>query len=123
MPATAITGGGGVDDGLDGAIERCLAASGCPQCGARLRLQRILSRRTATAVISTHCDGCGAVANRVCFTGDLLAQLYQCLADPFTEGLPEGAAPVEVEDVAAMHDFLDQFDGDFLALFRSTRRP
>jgi len=96
-----------VDDGLDGAIEQCLASSGCPQCGERLHLLRILSRRTATAVIATHCEGCGAVANRVCFTGDLLARLHHCLADPFDEGLPEGEGVVVAEDVVAMHDYLN----------------
>ena len=112
-----------MDDGLDGAIEQCLAASGCPQCGERLHLLRVLSRRTATAVIATHCEGCGAVANRVCFTGDLLARLHHCLADPFDEGLPNVDDPLEAEDVLAMHEYLCHFDGDFQALFRSTRRP
>jgi hypothetical protein len=120
---TASNDGGGVDDGLDGAIEQCLASSGCPQCGERLHLLRILSRRTATAVIATHCEGCGAVANRVCFTGDLLARLHHCLADPFDEGLPEGEGAVVAEDVVAMHDYLNGFDGDFLALFRRSWRP
>ena len=112
-----------MDDGLDGAIEQCLASSGCPQCGERLHLLRVLSRRTATAVIATHCKGCGAVANRVCFTGDLLARLHHCLADPFDEGLPNADAPVETEDVLAMHEYLAVFDGNFQSLFRSTRRP
>lgn len=111
-----------MDDGLDGAIERSLASSGCPQCGARLRLLRVLSRRTATAVISTHCEGCGSVANRVCFTGDLLARLHHCLADPFDEGLPEADGPVSAEDVVGMHDYLAHFEGDVLALFRGFRR-
>jgi hypothetical protein len=112
-----------VDDCLDGAIEQCLASSGCPQCGERLHLLRVLSRRTATAVIATHCEGCGAVANRVCFTGDLLARLHHCLADPFDEGLPEAEGPVCAEDVVAMRKYLSRFDGDFLALFGSPRRP
>ena len=111
-----------VDEGLDGAIERCLASSGCPQCGARLRLLRVLSRRTATAVIATHCDNCGAVANRVCFTGDLLRQLHHRLADPYDEGLPAAAAPVLAEDVLAMHDYLGGVGGDVRALFRSLGR-
>ena len=111
-----------MDDGLDGAIERSLASLGCPQCGARLRLLRVLSRRTATAVIATHCDGCGAVANRVCFTGDLLARLHHCLADPYDEGLPDTDGPVAAEDVVAMHDYLASYDGSFLTLFRSFRR-
>ena len=111
-----------MDDGLDSAIERSLAASGCPQCGAPLRLLRVLSRRTATAVIATHCDGCGAVANRVCFTGDLLRQLHHHLADSEAEGLPATTAPVSAEDVAAMREYLDGVDGRVLALFRSFRR-
>lgn len=110
-----------MDDGLDSAIERCLASSGCPQCGCRLRLLRVLSRRTATAVIATHCDGCGAVANRVCFTGDLLRQLHQRLAEP--AALPAGGAPITAEDVVAMREYLAGTDGRVLALFRSFRRP
>jgi hypothetical protein len=112
-----------MDDGLDSAIERCLASSGCPQCGARLRLLRVLSRRTATAVIATHCDGCGAVANRVCFTGDLLLQLHQRLAEPAALPVTGGGAPISHEDVAAMRDYLAGVDGGVLALFRSFRRP
>lgn len=110
-----------MDDGLDSAIERCLASSGCPQCGCRLRLLRVLSRRTATAVIATHCDGCGAVANRVCFTGDLLRQLHQRLAEPNALPAP-GAAPISCEDVAAMREYLASSDGRVLELFRSFRR-
>ena len=109
-----------MSDGIDGAIERCLSELGCPQCGARLRLLRVLSRRSATAVIATHCEGCGAVANRVCFTGDLLRQLHRRLAD---DEAPASADPVDGDDVAAMRDFLRTFDGDFQKLFGSAERP
>src|SRR5581483_3769133 len=104
-------GGGMVDEGLDGAIERSLAELGCPHCGARLRLLRVLSRRTATAVIATHCEGCGAVANRVCFTGDLLRQLHDRLAPSARRTSPLPAVPIGADDVVQMHDFLAQFDG------------
>jgi hypothetical protein len=121
--AGAAEKGRGMDDGLDSAIERCLASSGCPQCGARLRLLRVLCRRTATAVIATHCDGCGAVANRVCFTGDLLRQLHQHLAEPAAAHVPARGEPISGEDVAAMRDYLASSDGAVLELFRSFRRP
>jgi len=111
-----------VDEGLDGAIERSLAELGCPHCGARLRLLRVLSRRTATAVIATHCEGCGAVANRVCFTGDLLRQLHDRLAPAAHQGARVSPVAVGADDVLRMHDFLTQFNGDFLALFGSRGR-
>lgn len=110
-----------MDDGLDSAIERCLSDLGCPQCGAQVHLLRVLSRRVATAVISTQCAGCGATANRVCFTGDALRQLHQLRPDsePCAEMCSTG--PVRVNDVEAMRAFLAQFDGNFQRLFGTTK--
>lgn len=112
-----------VDDGLDHAIERCLSDLGCPQCGAPVHLLRVLSRRIATAVISTRCAGCGATANRVCFTGDALRQLHQAVAEPQRCCDQLSCGPVDDRDVVSIRHFLLSFDGDFQRLFGLSRQP
>lgn len=116
-----------MDQHIAHAIERSLAHSGCPLCGARLRLMRVLSQRDVTAVFSAHCDECGADSTRLCFTGDALVQIQQRLIANDEEACVSPPTrypgPLTTRDVACVREFLATFDGDFLRLFQRLSIP
>jgi hypothetical protein len=120
---------------MDGAdwLRTQLTSFGCAACGEPYEMGRIrvLAERDGLFFVDLACARCEsqAVAIVTVQTDD-----DEPRADPFDLALvassddgmavtPSGAAPVTVDDVLAVHELLDDFEGDMHALLRRLDEP
>lgn len=114
-------------------IKELMTTVACSVCGAHYQHGDIdvLGHRDGLWFLRVSCASCatqGLVAAMVKSPEEASAQ--QPAAAPLDDGLDRARAPGPVTpgDVAAMHRFLDSFDGDFQSLFGAgpnlqSRRP
>ncbi len=101
----------------------------CPACGRRYRGSkiRLLAERDGLFFVDLDCARCGShtVAIVTVEIDDATASITDIsdltlntdeLPEHFGEGLPAGAATVTPDDVLEMHEFLAEFDGNFVRL-------
>ena len=96
----------------------------CSNCRHQYSLEdaRVIERQGELWVLSvqcSHCDTQAYVAAVVDGDGTDVNDFTHSMDD-----LPNGAngQPVTVDNVLDLHEFLETFDGDFLALFNRRRR-
>jgi len=108
-------------------IRSRLEGSTCAACGRPYRRDgiRVLARREALFFVALDCAGCATESVAIVSLEHGAGALSGSVPDapPASSGRVRRAeaAPVDAADVLAMHEFLDRFDGDFQALFGSTR--
>ncbi|HUR16858.1 MAG TPA: hypothetical protein VMZ33_06210 [Candidatus Limnocylindrales bacterium] len=110
-------------------LQTQLTSFTCPACGRRYRGSkiRLLAERDGLFFVDLDCARCGShtVAIVTVEIDDTSASItdvsdvslaVDALADFIDEGMPLGGEPVSADDVLAMHEFLESFDGDMKTL-------
>ncbi len=96
---------------MDGAdwLRSQLTSFGCAACGRPYESERIriLAQRESLIFVDLGCDSCGSQATA-------LVTIQPDDADV------DETPPVTSEDVAEMHDFLADFEGDIADMFRAS---
>lgn len=97
----------------------------CIQCRQRFSLDdmRIVGRNGNLWVLAVRCPECASQSFVAAVVGEhddgttVEAAAIDLVDEEYIEPESEPVAPVEVDDVLDMHEFLDEFDGNFLRLF------
>ena len=125
MAACDGRGGSARLRGMEGAdwLRTQLTSFSCASCGRAYRASQIsvLAQREDLFFVRLGCSRCGSQSVAIVTIQVDESESAQLEAGEITivadDGeLPDGP-PVSGDDVLAMHDFLDGFDGDFYGLF------
>lgn len=83
---------------------------------------RVIERQGELWVLSVRCSHCDAQAYVAAVVDPDKTEINR--ATRFDDDVPntETGATITVDDVLDLHEFLEEFDGDFTALFRRRRR-
>jgi hypothetical protein len=100
----------------------------CSQCRQRFSIEdlRVVGRNGNLWVLAVRCPECDSQAFVAAVVGEyedgttVEATAIDLIDESESETEPE-SHPVTVDDVLDMHEFLEQFDGDFLHLFSRRR--
>jgi hypothetical protein len=97
----------------------------CVQCRQRFSLDdmRVVGRNGNLWVLAVRCPECSSQSFVAAVVGEhddgttVEAAAIDLVDDEAFEEEPDFVEPVDVDDVLDMHEFLEEFDGNFLRLF------
>jgi hypothetical protein len=100
----------------------------CSHCRQRFSIEdlRVVGRNGNLWVLAVRCPQCDSQAFVAAVVGEyedgttIEATAIDLTEEPEVEYMDSVEEPVTVDDVLDMHEFLEEFDGDFMHLF--TRR-
>ncbi|MDP9375140.1 MAG: hypothetical protein M3Q65_22360 [Chloroflexota bacterium] len=114
------------DEALEGRIKRLIlaAVTKCNACRRRYTLDdfAVVGHRDHLWMVTVVCEGC---RTQGFITAVVQGRRPLTTSTPDERGRqsasPSASTPLTIDDLLDLHDFLDDFDGDFAALFAGNR--